>query len=81
MTIKKVRKEGEFSLIMYVCLCVGVTETQIRQAIADGCHSIKALQDELGVGIICGKCIEMIECILQETAIKMPMSTDEKTQS
>ncbi len=41
---------------MYVCLCKAVTERQIREAAAQGAHSLKDLKHALGVASECGKC-------------------------
>ena len=41
---------------MYVCLCKAVTERQIREAVAQGAHSLKDLKHALGVASECGKC-------------------------
>lgn len=41
---------------MFVCICNGVTETQIRDAVADGAVSLQDLHDELGVASQCGSC-------------------------
>lgn len=42
---------------MYVCLCKGITDSQIRQAIEEGgASSIKDLRRSLGVATQCGKC-------------------------
>lgn len=41
---------------MYVCLCKGVTDRQIREAIEDGATSIRQLRNCLGVTSQCGKC-------------------------
>lgn len=43
---------------MYVCLCNGITDKQIRAAIDRGARSITHLQDELGVATQCGSCLE-----------------------
>jgi bacterioferritin-associated ferredoxin len=43
---------------MYVCICKGVTERQIREVAARGAHSLKDLRRELGVASECGKCAE-----------------------
>ena len=34
---------------MYVCLCKGITDTQIRAAIQDGASSLRDLRNNLGV--------------------------------
>lgn len=52
---------------MYVCLCAGVTDKEIVEAVAEGCCSIEALQDHLAVGKNCGQCRQMAEQIVEET--------------
>jgi bacterioferritin-associated ferredoxin len=49
---------------MYVCICNPVTDTQVRQAISQGCQSLSALQSALGVGAGCGRCTESASEIL-----------------
>ncbi|QKT03675.1 bacterioferritin-associated ferredoxin [Ectothiorhodospiraceae bacterium 2226] len=41
---------------MYVCLCQGVTDRQIRAAAEDGARTVRDLNRRLGVGTGCGKC-------------------------
>ncbi len=41
---------------MYVCLCLGVTDHQIRDAIHEGCCSYRQVRESTGVGTQCGKC-------------------------
>ena len=41
---------------MFVCVCNGVTETQILEAVADGVVSLEELHDRLGVASQCGSC-------------------------
>ena len=41
---------------MYVCLCKGITDTQIRAAVHDGASSMQELRNTLGVASQCGKC-------------------------
>lgn len=43
---------------MYVCICNGITDTQIRAAAADGVTSLEQLEEKLGVGNQCGSCAE-----------------------
>lgn len=40
---------------MYVCLCKGVTDSQIRTAAENGA-SVREIRDQLGVMTECGKC-------------------------
>lgn len=49
---------------MYVCLCNGITDKQIRREVARGAQSLNDLRERLGVASQCGSCsnyaIEMI---------------------
>ncbi len=52
---------------MYVCLCQGVTDGQIRDAIYDGCCSYRDVRESLGVGSQCGKCACLAKQVVRET--------------
>lgn len=51
---------------MYVCLCHGVTDREIRQAADSGVSSVRQLGKELGVGTQCGRCACTAREILRE---------------
>lgn len=53
---------------MYVCLCNGVTDKQIRQAIGEGARCIGCLRSGLGVATQCGKCAKTAKQMLREHA-------------
>ena len=44
---------------MYVCICNGVTEQQVRDAADAGCASVAELTMRTGCGSSCGSCLEM----------------------
>jgi bacterioferritin-associated ferredoxin len=52
---------------MFVCLCNGVTEGQIREAVADGACSLPELSARLGVASGCGTCADCARQVLHET--------------
>lgn len=52
---------------MYVCLCRGVTDNQIREAILDGCCSYTDVRKTLGVASQCGKCACLAKQVVRET--------------
>jgi bacterioferritin-associated ferredoxin len=52
---------------MYVCLCNGITENQIRDAVREGVASLLELRLRLGVASSCGKCGECAQQVLCET--------------
>jgi bacterioferritin-associated ferredoxin len=41
---------------MYVCLCHGISETRLQQAIQEGARSFEQLQSCTGVATCCGAC-------------------------
>lgn len=51
---------------MYVCLCKGVTDRQIRRAIDEGARSYRAVRECLGVATQCGKCGCSARAIVRE---------------
>lgn len=53
---------------MYVCVCNGITDRQIRAAAARGVTSLQELQNELGVASQCGNCAEHALSMLVEAA-------------
>ena len=51
---------------MYVCICNGVTDRQIRDAADAGCSSLTELTMRTGVGANCGSCLAAAEALLSE---------------
>jgi bacterioferritin-associated ferredoxin len=41
---------------MYICVCSGVTEKQIVEAVAKGARCLKDLRHQLNVTRLCGRC-------------------------
>lgn len=60
--------------LMYVCLCVGVTDGQIREAIYQGCCSYKEVRDTTQVGTQCGKCACLAKQVVRETLTELQVS-------
>lgn len=52
---------------MYVCICKGITDTQIRAAVQDGVSSLRDLRNTLGVASQCGKCGTLTRDIVRES--------------
>ena len=52
---------------MYVCLCHGVTDTDIRRLVrTEGVCTMRELSRELGVATQCGKCGRCAKEVLRE---------------
>jgi bacterioferritin-associated ferredoxin len=52
---------------MFVCLCNGITESQIRDAVGGGVRSLSELHLCLGVASSCGRCADCAQQVLRET--------------
>lgn len=52
---------------MYVCLCKGITDSQIRDAVYDGANSLRDVRNQLGVALQCGKCACVAKDVIKET--------------
>lgn len=52
---------------MYVCICNGITDHDIRQAAEAGCDSMAELTMRTGAGSSCGSCVEMASELLNQT--------------
>ncbi len=52
---------------MYICLCKGVTEKQIRNQVLDGAVTYDEIQEHLEVGVCCGTCKDSAQEVIAET--------------
>ena len=51
---------------MYVCVCHGVTDHQIRRAAEEGVREVHELTMRTGAGSSCGSCLDLAAKILDE---------------
>ncbi|GAB54673.1 bacterioferritin-associated ferredoxin [Glaciecola punicea ACAM 611] len=62
---------------MFVCLCHGITDTQIENIVrAEGVGNMRELKNALGVGSQCGSCINMAQNIIDTTIMDYSMFKD-----
>ncbi len=59
---------------MYVCICKGITDTQIRAAVQDGASSVREVRNTLGVASQCGKCGIVTREIVRESLDNLEQS-------
>ena len=52
---------------VYVCVCKGITDHQIKAAVTEGATSVGRLRKHLGVASQCGKCACLTREIIDET--------------
>ena len=55
---------------MYICLCHGITDRQIRSCIESGARTLCDLSGELGVATQCGSCAGAACEMLDEAAAR-----------
>lgn len=55
---------------MYVCICMAVTEKDIRDAAAAGFSSANEIMEKTGAGAGCGTCRSTVASILDSSASK-----------
>jgi bacterioferritin-associated ferredoxin len=60
---------------MYVCLCQGISEKRLQQAIHEGARSFEQLQSCTGVATCCGACEP---CAREMLAERVPADTHER---
>ena len=51
---------------MYVCVCLAVTDTTVRETIENGASSRQAVTRQCGAGGDCGACHNMIEDMIED---------------
>ncbi len=55
---------------MFVCLCHGITDKQIKDAVAEGgVGNMRELKKSLQVGARCGSCVQMAQEIIDLTIV------------
>jgi bacterioferritin-associated ferredoxin len=59
---------------MFVCVCHGVTDRDIRRAAAEGVRDVHELTMRLGLGSSCGSCRDEAAALLAESrALPLPI--------
>lgn len=56
---------------MYVCICKGITDNQIRAAVMEGANSVREVRKSLGVASQCGKCGSLARDIVRESLAQL----------
>ena len=51
---------------MYVCLCRGITDQDIKDAVANGAESYREIRDLLDLGTCCGRCAPEARSIISD---------------
>ncbi len=51
---------------MYVCVCSGITDHEIREVAQAGCKTVAELTMRTGAGANCGSCLDTAAQLLDE---------------
>lgn len=66
---------------MYVCVCKGITDSQIIQAVENGAANYAHVREALGIASCCGLCAKETKALVKNTAAKVAYkNTLEATQ-
>jgi len=58
---------------MYVCLCNGISDKKIRQAVRQfSPHSFQQLKKFIPVGNQCGKCVRAAREVMEDELMQLP---------
>ena len=61
---------------MYVCLCKGVSDRMIRNAVSDGARSWREVREHTECATQCGKCACMAKAITHDAIAEEMLSPD-----
>ncbi len=56
---------------MYVCICHGITEKDIKQAALNGAESVRDLKKSHELGSQCGKCVSYAAKVIKESKAEL----------
>ena len=51
---------------MYICICHGISDSSIRQALDNGARHYRDVANRLGAGDCCGQCVQDVKDIISE---------------
>lgn len=55
---------------MYVCICQGITQKEIQEAVEDG-FTLSDVYKKMGVGSECGSCSKYAKKLVKQTEYEM----------
>lgn len=54
---------------MYVCLCYGISQSEVKKIIKNGALTPEEVQKQCGAGMGCGCCLEALETLINEEGV------------
>ena len=65
---------------MFICLCKGITDSQIQQAVTEGATTLAAVRRKLELATQCCKCLPEARMIIDVTIAKQQETKDALTE-
>ncbi len=62
---------------MYVCICKGITDKDIRNAVLDGASDMRTVRNKLGVSTQCGQCSCSAKSVFKEAMSELNNTSPE----
>ena len=59
---------------MFVCICKGITDSQIKEAVYNGASNIREVRNQLGAATECCKCLPDLRTIVDDTLEQVALS-------
>jgi len=63
---------------VFVCMCMAVTESQVRGCLRAGAKTVEAVGEGCGAGTGCGSCVETVRLIIEGGSILHPNAPHEQ---
>ena len=57
---------------MYICVCQGITDSQVRETVRRGASCLMDVQCALPVGMCCGRCVPAAQSVIDEQLARGP---------
>lgn len=61
---------------MYVCICRGITDTQVNDAVCNGARCVREVNQCIGIPVQCGKCCQFMKQIVNQAVADLHAPQD-----
>lgn len=61
---------------MYVCICNAIKESQVVSSVQEGNSDLDSVSADLGVGMYCGSCVNVVKALIDEAKEKERSSSN-----
>jgi bacterioferritin-associated ferredoxin len=65
------------NVLMFVCICHGVTDNAIHNSVDEGSTTMRCLSRGLNVGTECGQCVKAVKQVLNLKLVSISFDDDD----